>query len=65
MVTLEEFKKYISALITNPSMVKKPINKNGNNYWMVTTDLDNTLNKEEYLKNVEIFEIKDNSIIKK
>ncbi len=50
MVTLDEFKNYISSSITNPYMIKKPINKNGHNYWMVTTDLDDVSNKYDYLK---------------
>lgn len=49
-VSLNEFKIYISTLITDASMIVPPINKNGSNLWMVTTDKDNIVNKNDFLK---------------
>lgn len=50
--TLEEFKYYITSLIINPNMLKKPIQENGKNKWMVTTSEDNVTdsNKNTFLK---------------
>ncbi len=51
MTNLESFKEYITKLIINPYMIKKPISKNGYNYWMVTTSKDKVIdsNKKKYL----------------
>ena len=60
MTDLESFKDYISKLIINPYMIRKPINRNGDNYWMVTTSLDKVNNKKNYLHcNLKCF-IKNN-----
>ena len=51
MVSLSDFKMYISSLIVNPKMIRTPITKNDNRYWMVTTseDIVNDFNKQKYL----------------
>lgn len=48
-VTINEFKRYINTYIINPYMLKEPITKDNHRYWMVTTSLDNVINKEKYL----------------
>ena len=48
-VLMNEFKAYITSLITDVSMITPPINKYGNNYWMVTTSKDNVINKNDFL----------------
>lgn len=50
LLSLPEFFYYISLYITNPDIVRSPINYNGNNYWMVTTSLDNVVNKKDFLR---------------
>lgn len=47
----ELFKEYIIDYITSEKFLLNPINKNGHNYWMVTTNLDNINdnNKFKYL----------------
>lgn len=51
-LTLDIFKMYLAMNQTNPLMLKEPINNNGKNMWMVTTNLDNVneFNKYEYLR---------------
>ncbi|MBR3210128.1 MAG: hypothetical protein IKF82_07705 [Bacilli bacterium] len=51
VINLDEFKTYITALIINPAQIKKPITKNNERYWMVTTSEDNinNTNKNNYL----------------
>ncbi len=58
-VTLEEFKYYITSLITNVNMVKSPIKIDGDRYWMVTTSLDDVTDE-----NKENFLVKEGSTIK-
>ena len=49
-ITLDQFRYYLATSISNPTMVKPPINIDGSNYWMVTTSLDNVVNKGEFLR---------------
>lgn len=49
-ITLDQFRYYLVTCISNPSMLKPPINRNGSNYWMVTTSLDKVENKEDFLQ---------------
>ena len=46
---IQSFKDYINELIVNSKMIKKPIMKNNERYWMVTTSDDVVKNKEKYL----------------
>ena len=50
IITINQFKYYLTSNISNPYMVKPPINKNNSNYWMITTSLDKVTNKENYLR---------------
>ena len=49
---LDTFKGYLLKNQNNPNMLRKPIQKNGKNMWMVTTNLDkiNEFNKNEFLR---------------
>ena len=49
IITIDQFKYYLSDLIVSDYYLRKPINKNGKNYWMVTTSLDDLTDKEKYL----------------
>jgi len=51
LITLEEFKKFISVELMGEGIVKNPIEKNNERYWMVTTSLDKITNnnKDNYL----------------
>ena len=52
VTTIDEFKKYITTLIINQSMLESPITINNNRYWMVTTseDVINNSNKKSFLR---------------
>ena len=49
---IDSFKYYLANHLSNPKMVKPPIQKLGKNMWMVTTSEDNvtSLNKSNYLR---------------
>ena len=47
--SVQSFKDYVSELIVNDKMLKKPIMRNNKRYWMVTTSEDIVNNKEKYL----------------
>ena len=49
IMTVDQFRYYLSDLIVSEYYLKKPINKDGSNYWMVTTSEDDMINKEKYL----------------
>ena len=47
-LSMNDFKSYVSKLITNDDMLKPPITKNNKRYWMVTTS-NKVKNKEKHL----------------
>lgn len=47
--SLQSFRDYVSGLIVNSNMIKKPIMKDNKRYWMVTTSKDKISNKKDYL----------------
>ena len=47
--SLQSFRAYVSGLIVNSNMMKKPIMKDNKRYWMVTTSKDKISNKKDYL----------------
>ncbi len=51
-INMEDFSKYIGTFITSDEFLIKPIQKNNQNYWMVTTSLDkvNDNNKASFLQ---------------
>ena len=46
---IESFKEYVKNLIISNHMLKEPIIKNNNRYWMVTTSIDKVKDKSKYL----------------
>ena len=52
IISLNEFKKYITNLIINPKMLESPITINNERYWMVTSNIDivNDNNKKDFLR---------------
>ncbi len=49
IIKKEAFDEYIKGNITINNNITNPIRKNNKNMWMVTTSIDNVINKEDFL----------------
>ncbi len=63
IISLNDFKTYITTLIINPKMLRNPITINNNRYWMVSTSEDNIndTNKHNYLRKEQSIYVLPNS----